>query len=147
MATTWCQHVGDWADESLDPPHRARAVSVAGPAVGPTRAEVAAVLLAIQAEGGVHVCTDSKAAIRRVGGLRRLWGKGKLRTLNNSDVWATLARALANRGWDSLACSWIKAHQEGPAQTLPEATWRAGNEKADGHAKRAARAIHQAHIQ
>eukprot|EP00969_Alexandrium_andersonii_P152987 6765291-Alexandrium_andersonii.AAC.1 len=58
-----------------------------------------------------------------------------------------LARALVRRGWGSLACSWIKAHQDGPAQSLPEAIWRRGDEKADEHAKRAARAIHQAHMQ
>eukprot|EP00969_Alexandrium_andersonii_P114403 5057298-Alexandrium_andersonii.AAC.1 len=58
-----------------------------------------------------------------------------------------LARAMVRRGWDSLACSWIKAHQEGPARSHPEAVWRHGNERADEHAKRAARMIHQAHLQ
>eukprot|EP00969_Alexandrium_andersonii_P055668 2453504-Alexandrium_andersonii.AAC.1 len=71
-----------------------RAVSVAGPAAGSTRAEIAAVLLAVQAHGGAHVCTDSKSVIRRAGGLCRLWEKGKLHTLNNSDLWTMLARAM-----------------------------------------------------
>eukprot|EP00969_Alexandrium_andersonii_P335439 14825124-Alexandrium_andersonii.AAC.1 len=57
-----------------------------------------------------------------------------------------MAQALAKRGWGSLACSWIKAHQEGPAQTHAESVWRYGNEKADEHAKAAARRIRQAHI-
>eukprot|EP00969_Alexandrium_andersonii_P262710 11613258-Alexandrium_andersonii.AAC.1 len=57
-----------------------------------------------------------------------------------------MARALSKRGWNSVAASWIKAHQDGPARTHAESVWRGGNEKADEHAKAAASGIHQAHI-
>eukprot|EP00969_Alexandrium_andersonii_P228749 10103127-Alexandrium_andersonii.AAC.1 len=57
-----------------------------------------------------------------------------------------MARALSKRGWNSVAASWIKAHQDEPARTHAEGVWRSGNEKADGHAKAAARGIHQGHV-
>eukprot|EP00969_Alexandrium_andersonii_P127155 5620131-Alexandrium_andersonii.AAC.1 len=57
----WHEDVEDWANSETRGQYKARFAHLHGNVASSTRAEVAALLLALQKSGGLHVLTDSMA--------------------------------------------------------------------------------------
>ena len=136
--TTWHGDAAQWAHAVTHDRHDIRHAHVGGPQIASTRAEIAAVLLAIQMYGGIHVISDSMCVVKRMRRLRALHKRRALHSAPNGDLWRMLADALERRGWESVRVTWMRAHQTDIHADDPRYIWKCGNDIADIFAKRAA---------
>ena len=80
-----------------------------------TRTELAAAIVAISADGPVHVGSDSKAFVSRARKLQRNLANGRAakkqwKLISDGDLWEHFYKALQTKGPNSFRATWVKGH-------------------------------------
>jgi ribonuclease HI len=103
-----------------------------------TRAEISAGLIALMAEGPIHIGSDSRAFVDRANAslikihkhkrFKKPWG-----VVSDGDLWAHFAKAVKAKGISSIKISWVKGHAKEVhiKEGITDAYKKQGNDEAD----------------
>ena len=111
---------------------------IGGLAGSSTRTELAAAILALAANGPIHLGTDSQAfmdrAIKVIGNVRKASKRKRhWQMTSDGDLWYHFEQAVKAKGWRSIRISKVKGHvsQEQVEEGLHKQADKDGNDKAD----------------
>ena len=89
--------------------------SIGGISGGSTRTELAAAIVAISAEGPVHIASDSEAFVSKARKLQKQMLKGrkinrKWKLMSDGDLWEHFYKALKAKNPRAFKATWVKGH-------------------------------------
>ena len=112
--------------------------SIGGLAGGSTRTELAAAIVAMSANGPVHVASDSKAFVTKARKLQKHMLKGRIihkqwKLISDGDLWEHFYKALKAKSPTSFKATWVKGHatEEHISKGITTQVHKAGNFEAD----------------
>jgi len=114
--------------------------AIGGFAGSSTRAELAAGIVAVMADGPIHIGSDSKIFVDEANRLLRLLKKGTMHahrapwsTVNDGDLWQHFFKAIKAKGPEAIKVSWVKGHatNEHIRSGISTLEQQAGNDSAD----------------
>jgi ribonuclease HI len=127
---------------------------IGGYAGSSTRTELAAGIIALCADGPVHIGSDSRAFVDKANNLLDTIRRGvdpqdlkSWSVVNDGDLWAYFCAAVMRKGYTSVRITWVKGHakQHHIEQGITTLQHKAGNDAAD-HAADEATALHGADV-
>ena len=87
--------------------------SIGGISGGSTRTELVAAIVAMSANGPVHVASDSKVFVSKACKLQKLKGRTtnrKWKLISDGDLWEHFYKALKTKNPRSFKATWVKGH-------------------------------------
>ena len=112
--------------------------SIGGLAGGSTRTELAAAIVAMSADGPVHVASDSKAFVSKAHKMQKQMLKGKTikrqwKLMSDGDLWEHFHKALVAKNPYAFKATWVKGHatDEHISKGITTQAHKEGNFEAD----------------